>query len=426
MNDHAPTASHLLKRAENFLKSLKPGPLAIAVSGGSDSLGVLLTIHEVNYSDRKVLCFTVDHGLRAEAAAEAKFVSDVCASLGITHQILNWVDEKPLSGIQNAARQARYRLLADACAKENAVGLVTGHTLDDQFETVAMRADRNASVGARGLSGMATATLFFNQMWVLRPFLGSTKIEFQKFLNKKNQTWIEDPSNQDDKFERVRVRKQANFPFSLPEIMDAQELRLKTGRAAAEYLTNHCAVLDGLFVEVNLKLDDPSALLRAVESLIDVIGGRDRALSGDQMERLWQFIKSEKPKPMTLGRTLIVKKSDELILQRENRNLAPLEIGPHSTGVWDGRFSIENRHPDNSLLVRSNVKVGGFPPKFSWKTNSNGEQGLLDEDNRHIFVIRYINRFDEVLSMFDIPLALAVSKLFEFHQLKPIPFVDDL
>lgn len=426
MNDHAPTANHLLRHAELFLKSLKPGPLAIAVSGGSDSLGVLLAICEANSSDREIICFTVNHGLRAESAAEARIVSEICNALGVEHQTLNWVDEKPKFGIQNAARQARYRLLADACAKKNAVGLVTGHTQDDQLETVTMRASRNASDTGKGLSGMAAATLFFNQMWVLRPFLTIGKDELQQFLDTRNQTWIEDPSNQDDKFERVRIRKQADFVLNQSKIEDAQALRLKTGVKAAEYLSKHCNVLGGLLAEVDIKLNDMPSLLRAFEILIDVIGGRNRTLSSNQMEKFSQFIQAKRPTTMTLGRVLIEKKLDILILQRENRNLDAMEIGAQSRGIWDGRFRIENRNQEKVLVVTANSDANGFPPKLHWMSENLDDLLDIKGDDPYISISRYVNRFDEVLSLFDMSLATEIAKLFEIDEFKAPPFIDDL
>ncbi|MEW7008103.1 tRNA lysidine(34) synthetase TilS [Lentilitoribacter sp. EG35] len=425
MNDHVPNASLLIRQAEYFLKSLKPGPLAIAVSGGSDSLGALFAISEANDSDREIICFTVDHQLRTEAADEALYVGEICRSLGIKHQILKWVGEKPVSGIQKAARHARYKLLADACAAKNAVGVVTGHIQDDQLETVAMRSARNNSDAARGLSGMAPATLFYNQMWVFRPFLSTTKAEFQTFLDAKNQAWIEDPSNQDDQFERVLVRKQADFVIGLPEIMRAQKLRTKIAIAAAEYLSTYCIVKDGLIAEVEIKLDDIPVLLRAVESLICVIGGRNRTLSSQQLERIERFTRSDNPKPMTLGRAYIAKKAGMLFLQRENRNLDVIEIGAQSDGMWDGRYWIKNNHQKTPLVVSGDSQMEGFPPKLFWKIDDVDSKIDTNESDPFISVRRYANRFDEVLTFFDMPLATEIAKLFASRGIKASPFVGD-
>ena len=429
MNDHVPSANQLLKRAEFFLKSLKPGPLAIATSGGCDSLGVLLAMCQVNSTGREIICFTVDHGLRKEGAAEARFVGGICKTLGVAHYILDWTGKKPVLGIQNAARQARYKLLNDACIKTNAIALVTGHTQNDQLETVAMRARRNTSDRGRGLSGMASATLFYNQMWVLRPFLKTSKVEFQQFLEGENQTWIEDPSNRDERFERVRVRNQSQFISSLSEIECAQELRLNMSTKTAEYLAEHCNIRDGLIAQLKIKSDDIPILLRAIESLIDMSGARNRALSSEQMEKLKLFIQLENPNPsrmsMTLGRTLIERKSDVLVIRRENRNLDTIEIALHYCGLWDGRFWIKNKHHEKYLIVTSNSNVIGFPPSYSWRGKNAQDQINVDQKDPYISVRRYVHRFEQVLSILDMPLATEIARLFDSQQFKASSFVAD-
>jgi hypothetical protein len=283
------------------------------------------------------------------------------------------VDENPVSGIQKAPRHARYKLLADACAAKNAVGVVTGHIQDDQLETVAMRSARNNSDAARGLSGMAPATLFYNQMWVFRPFLSTTKIAI----------------------------------------------------AAAEYLSTYCIVKDGLIAEVEIKLDDIPVLLRAVESLICVIGGRNRTLSSQQLERLERFTRSDNPKPMTLGRAYIAKKAGMLFLRRENRNLDVIEIGAQSDGMWDGRYRVKNNHQKTPLVVSGDCQMEGFPPKLFWKIDDVDSKIDTNESDPFISVRRYANRFDEVLTFFDMPLATEIAKLFASRGIKASPFVGD-
>jgi tRNA(Ile)-lysidine synthase len=179
--------------------------LAIAVSGGRDSLALALLAQEWSATRQGcVQALIVDHGLRDASAAEARMTRERLVSLGIAAEILAWSGEKPTAGIQEAARQARYRLLFEACRRNGILHLLTGHHADDQAETVAMRAARNS--GPDGLAGMA-ALVEHRDARLLRPLLGVSRARLTATLQARGIGWIDDPSNQDRRFERVRVRQ---------------------------------------------------------------------------------------------------------------------------------------------------------------------------------------------------------------------------
>ena len=128
--------------------------LLLAVSGGPDSTALLfLAARWRKKSKAKLTAVTVDHGLRKEARREAAAVGKLARTLGVPHRIVKWSGSKPKSGIQQAARKARYALLASAAKKAGASHILTAHTLDDQAETVLMRMARGSGIG--GLGGMA-------------------------------------------------------------------------------------------------------------------------------------------------------------------------------------------------------------------------------------------------------------------------------
>jgi tRNA(Ile)-lysidine synthase len=179
--------------------------LGLAVSGGPDSLALLLLAAAARPG--QVEAATVDHALRPESAAEAEFVAAICKQLGVPHAVLavEW-EEKPEAGIQERARAARYRLL-DQWAQERCIGaLLTAHHVDDQAETFLMRLARGA--GVRGLGAMRPlAATPGGSLPLVRPLLGWRRSELEQICADAGVSPVSDPSNQDEQFERVRLRK---------------------------------------------------------------------------------------------------------------------------------------------------------------------------------------------------------------------------
>ncbi|MEO0699962.1 MAG: tRNA lysidine(34) synthetase TilS, partial [Pseudomonadota bacterium] len=179
-------------------------PAAIAVSGGADSFALLHWAHTQGYP---VVALTVDHGLRQGSAAEAQLVADWCRIRRISHETLTWHGDKPKTGIQEAARGARYRLLCQACERVGIKHLFTGHTADDQAETVFMRLRRG---GGRGLAGMPSARKIAagpgELVTLHRTMLSVRRGEARTYAEEQGLPIIDDPSNDDESYERVRVR----------------------------------------------------------------------------------------------------------------------------------------------------------------------------------------------------------------------------
>jgi tRNA(Ile)-lysidine synthase len=174
-----------------------PGRIGIAVSGGPDSVALLL-LAAAAYPGA-VAAATVDHGLRPESAAEARLVAALCAARGIAHAILT--PDAPIGGsLQAAARAARYALLEAWRAAQGIDWLLTAHHLDDQAETVLMRLNRGA--GVAGLSGVRAVN-----GRVLRPLLGWRRAELAEIVTAAGIVAVDDPSNVDPRFDRARIRQ---------------------------------------------------------------------------------------------------------------------------------------------------------------------------------------------------------------------------
>jgi tRNA(Ile)-lysidine synthase len=179
--------------------------VGIAVSGGADSLALLLLAAAARPGEVEVA--TVDHGLRSGSRAEAEMVAGVCATLGCPHAILtaHWA-EAPTSAVQERARRERYRLLGFWAEERGLDALATAHHADDQAETFMMRLARGA--GVRGLAGMRPRSHApGTDVRLLRPLLGWRRAELEQVCQQARLVPADDPSNEDDRFERVRVRR---------------------------------------------------------------------------------------------------------------------------------------------------------------------------------------------------------------------------
>ncbi|MEZ5823746.1 MAG: tRNA lysidine(34) synthetase TilS [Geminicoccaceae bacterium] len=181
--------------------------LAVAVSGGSDSMALaLLADGWCRRRGGRLVSLVVDHGLRPESADEATTVVRLLQESGIEARVLRWEGEKPRTAIQERAREARLELLVQACRHEGALHLLLGHHRQDQEETVAMRLERGS--GPLGLAGMS-ACREMDDVRLLRPLLGFDKAELREWLEARGIRWIEDPSNRDPRYWRARFRAQA-------------------------------------------------------------------------------------------------------------------------------------------------------------------------------------------------------------------------
>lgn len=211
--------------------------LVLAVSGGPDSSALLwLAARWRGRTNRgpRLLAVTVDHGLRPESGREARAVKRLAATLGVDHRTLRWLGDKPKTGLQEAARAARYRLIGRAATAAGATHVLTAHTRDDQAETVLFRLARGS--GLTGLAGMARVTPLDGPLLV-RPFIDLPKARLLATVERAGLVVADDPSNRDPRFARVRWRALA--PALAAEGLDSARLaqlarRVRRADAAIE------------------------------------------------------------------------------------------------------------------------------------------------------------------------------------------------
>jgi tRNA(Ile)-lysidine synthase len=249
VNKGAPTACNATPvsaaEARSLFAGLESAPaLILAISGGPDSTA-LLTL-AARWRARlgpgpDLIAVTIDHGLRRESAREARAVKQLATRLGVPHRTMRWTGEKPTTGLQEAARAMRYRLLVDVARRAGARHILTAHTLDDQAETVLIRMARGS--GLTGLCSMARETLL-DGLVLVRPFLDIPKSRLVATLRATGLEFADDPSNRDQRFLRARLRQL--MPALAEEGLAARRLallarRLRRAEAAIELAVDGAA-----------------------------------------------------------------------------------------------------------------------------------------------------------------------------------------
>jgi len=340
--------------------------LAAAVSGGSDSMALLLLAVEAARAQGKpIIAATVDHGLRAEAADEARWVQDQCARLGVPHAILHWRGEKPATGIPAAARQARYALLARWARDQDADRILLGHTLDDQAETVAYRIASNGGArGAAGLRPLSVCPIWPEGRGILlsRPLLKTRRADLQTYLRDLGQSWVDDPSNEDLHYGRPRMRAKLaalseTIPGFIPRLADIGE------KLSAEQIEIEAQALDLLaehlsFDAYGAAMLDPAPLRAAPRDVrtaaltfaILAVSGEAHAPPLASIPAVWAKLEA-KVCAVTLGGARIgrlgAKFGHALLLTRDPGAAigrpapkADIILQPGATGIFDGRFAV--------------------------------------------------------------------------------------
>lgn len=332
-----------------FRPTLGRRGVALAVSGGADSLSLLhlwADARDLGADLPRAVVLSVDHRLRPEAAREAAFVGAVAAARGLDHRVLAWEGDKPSGNLQAAARAARRRLLLEAARDLDLDTLLLAHHADDQAETFLLRLARGS--GVLGLSAMA-ARREEAGVAVLRPFLAWPKARLEATLRARGATWIEDPSNDDPRFERARLRRA--MP-ALAEIGLDRDRLVATATAMARATAALEAMVDDLVdaaVSVHpagfaTVLPRPYAAaaeeirLRLLARAIVALGGADHGPRLAALTALDAELRDgATPLARTLGGVRIERRRGRLWLAPEAGRSATLRLAPGATAWLGGR-----------------------------------------------------------------------------------------
>jgi len=344
----------LVDDIDRFYGSKPPKRLGVAVSGGSDSLALLHLLND--WGRCSLFAVTVNHGLRPEAASEALHVERICDGLGIPHTIVEWQGWDGKGNLQDQARRTRYAMMAEWGHALQLDAIALGHTMDDQAETVLMRLARAS--GVDGLSAMSHR-MTRHEMRFDRPLmLHSRRQALRDSLERRGVRWVDDPSNEDEVFDRIKARKALTLlePLGLTaETLSDVALHMRLTRGSLERITFDAAE-DLSKVDAGDLIFDRSALRRQPDEISRrlLAKGLQWVASADYPPRRVPMIEAEVA--VTLGKNAALHGCRLLVSQmtvRITREHAAVAKTRSSVDVpWDHRWTLTGPQ-DEALEIRA-------------------------------------------------------------------------
>ncbi|WP_414696165.1 tRNA lysidine(34) synthetase TilS [Phenylobacterium sp.] len=320
-------------------------PVAVALSGGGDSLALALVAAAwARDAGRRLLILTVDHRLRPQSAAWTVRCAETAERLGAGFQALAWTGAKPASGLAAAAREARHRLLAGAARQAGARVILMGHTASDAAEAAAMRAE-GATTPAPREWAPSPAWPEGRGLFLLRPMLALQRDEIRAWLRERRESWIDDPANDDPASARARARAAGAPPVPGPAETPPASLAERCGFDAA----------GGIELPRSALRDAPAAEARTFVGVAAVCaGGGDRRPARDALERLQSLLAGPAAVATTLAGARIEADDGRVRIFREpgeakRGGLSSLHLPPGRPVVWDGRFELVAAAPGLSV-----------------------------------------------------------------------------
>jgi tRNA(Ile)-lysidine synthase len=355
------------------LSPFEPNPvLAVAVSGGSDSLCLTLLLRNwIQEQQGHLIALTVDHGLRSESYKEALQVQQWLDQYNIEHHILSWQDSKSNTRVQENARNARYKLLEEWCKNHNILHLCLGHQADDQGETFLFRLCRGS--GIDGLAGMS-AIVEKPYVRILRPLLKIKRERIQQTLLNLKQQWIEDPSNLNDYYTRTRMRriqKTLEHEGLTLENLSTTIQKLSLSRAAfetltASFLANSLQIFPAGYaiLEIDKLLEAPTdIIIRILSASLTCISGKPYPPRRIYLERLKNsIIPAINIKGRTCWGCSIIGWRGKLLILRESSAISDQVLIDKSNVIirWDNRFSFVFKRSISSTFMLQKLGLKGW------------------------------------------------------------------
>ena len=346
--------------------------VGVAVSGGSDSVALLLALCKI-IPAKNLKAVTVDHGLRTEAASEAVWVSQLCLTMGVDHNTLKANNLVLGPNLQARARDVRYSLLAKW--GQNCDVICLGHSQTDVAETFLMRLSRGS--GVDGLASMASGWDHQNLSWA-RPFLGLSREELRQYLKANNQAWCDDPSNDDLKYKRVQIRQSQ---------IQLDQLGLSTSRLAktANRMSDVREALTFALKNIRPQLmrNDLGDVLLDRVKLAEIPTEFSERIMAEAL--CWVGQQSYRPRNLSLRRVIVTKitrslhgcvvipqPDNFLRITREHKSVESEEVS--CPAIWDGRYYAPNY--GKGYKIKSLGRVG-LSACSDWRSVNRPQTALI-------------------------------------------------
>ena len=335
---------------QNQMDKFDDDKIGLAVSGGGDSVGMLVLASEwAKLNRKKIYVVTVNHHLRKEAIEEVVFTRKFAKKLGHSHSTLDWQRPSQVGNLQSQASLARKRLISNWAKKNNIKTVLLAHTIDDQVETILMRFSRGS--GVDGLTGMKKLIEMNGILW-FRPLLNITRNNLRKFLVLKKLNWVEDPTNEDRKYLRVKSR---NIISQLREIgintnlMINTSVRMENAKkvlndVAIEAFNNFVTLKKWGDIEVNKDIFNycrEDTFLRTLAGLIKGISGSIYRPRYKELINFAEDLNNKNFKARTLSGVLARAISQsKVVLRREPSHPLCVSNLKSKNFIWDGRWLV--------------------------------------------------------------------------------------
>lgn len=394
----------------NILGVNRISRLAVAVSGGADSIALLHLIAE--WSEARnvdITVFTVDHNLRPESKLEIAYIEKLADRFKFDFVPLSWNPDDKITAIQERARKARYDLMSENCKKLRIPLLLTAHHFDDMLETYLIRKSKKAS----SLALLPNITYFWDNIWIVRPLFDIKKNELIEYLLKNNINWFEDQSNQSDKYERNRIRKnlltlnKAQKANLLSEYNSSIEKAKFLNRTLIRSLAEVVSIYNYGFAKINIvkfnQLEEETKIY-IINYVLTIISGKTIIPRYRNVIHIISSLSFERFVTSTLNHCKLIVKNEDIIIYKEkafveNSCCKEQDYKVQSSCYvyyWDNRFEIILDKPGYTI---SNLKMEEY---IMLRKYLNLENLAEDSDNNHkpiLFTLPVIKNLEKVVAI---------------------------